>query len=93
MYCGTRWQVLGFILSACSQQVQHATDVSPHMLAGAVKILFEVGLIYWVLAKYAVASVLTYFSSEDFTNIAWDSAGGCLSRRISHMMSSSTVFV
>ena len=32
-------------------------------------------IIYLILIKYAVATFLTVFSSENFTNIAWDSAG------------------
>lgn len=42
---------------------------------GAVKILFGVSLIYWNLAKYAISCFFTYFASEDFSCIAWDSAG------------------
>lgn len=45
------------------------------MVLGSSKILFEVNIIYLILAKYTVAAVLTVFSSENFTNIAWDSAG------------------
>ena len=32
-------------------------------------------IIYLILIKYAVATFFTIFSSENFTNIAWDSAG------------------
>jgi hypothetical protein len=32
-------------------------------------------IIYLILIKYAVACFFTVFSSENFTNIAWDSAG------------------
>ena len=32
-------------------------------------------IIYLILIKYAVACFFTLFSSENFTNIAWDSAG------------------
>ena len=35
----------------------------------------QVRIIYLILIKYAIASLITVFSSEDFTNIAWDSAG------------------
>ncbi|EKX46633.1 hypothetical protein GUITHDRAFT_86619 [Guillardia theta CCMP2712] len=45
------------------------------MVAGSSKILFGVNIIYMILGKYAAASLLTIFASEDFTNIAWDSAG------------------
>jgi len=45
------------------------------LVAGSCKILFEVNVIFLILGKYAVACFLTVFSSENFTNIAWDSAG------------------
>jgi len=32
-------------------------------------------IIYLILIKYSVACLFTVFSSENFTNIAWDSAG------------------
>jgi hypothetical protein len=45
------------------------------MVAGSSKILFGVNVIFLILGKYTIACVLTVFSSENFTNIAWDSAG------------------
>ena len=45
------------------------------MAFGATKILFGVELIKFLIVKYAVAVTLTYYISEDFVNIAWDSAG------------------
>lgn len=45
------------------------------MSAGATKILFGVSVIYFILAKYGVAVLLTLEASDDFTCIAWDSAG------------------
>jgi hypothetical protein len=45
------------------------------MAVGATKILFGVPLIWFILVKYVVAVSLTMFISEDFVNIAWDSAG------------------
>jgi len=45
------------------------------MSAGATKILFGVSVIYFILAKYGVAVLLTLEASEEFTCIAWDSAG------------------
>jgi hypothetical protein len=45
------------------------------MSVGATKILFGVPLIWFILVKYVVAVSLTMFISEDFVNIAWDSAG------------------
>lgn len=49
--------------------------VGAGMAIGATKILFEIPVIYFILAKYGVAVLLTLNSNEDFTNIAWDSAG------------------
>jgi len=45
------------------------------MVAGSSKILFDINIIYLILGKYSLATFLTIFSSENFTNIAWDSAG------------------
>ena len=42
---------------------------------GIVKIIFNIPLGYLLLPAYGIAIVLTYFSSEEFVNIAWDSAG------------------
>jgi uncharacterized membrane protein YvlD (DUF360 family) len=49
--------------------------VATGMAFGATKILFGVELIKFLIVKYAVAVTLTYYISEDFVNIAWDSAG------------------
>jgi hypothetical protein len=45
------------------------------LVVGSVKILFSVNLTVIILAAYAAASLLTVCSSEEFTNIGWDSAG------------------
>ena len=45
------------------------------LVAGSSKILFDVNIIYLILGKYAFATFMTVFSTENFTNIAWDSAG------------------
>lgn len=42
---------------------------------GVAKIVFDIPIIYLILGGYSVAVVLTYFSTEEFVNIAWDSAG------------------
>jgi hypothetical protein len=42
---------------------------------GASKILFELPLLYFILAKYAVACLLTVVAKEAITAVAWDSAG------------------
>ncbi|KAF5832814.1 hypothetical protein DUNSADRAFT_11187 [Dunaliella salina] len=65
------------------------------MAVGSTKILFGVPIMYIILIKYFIVCVLTVFSKEDFTNIAWDSAGvttgpvslsfihaGCVQRRL-----------
>jgi hypothetical protein len=49
--------------------------VGSGMAIGAVKILFGVPVIAIILIKYGIACTLTVFSDEDFTAIAWDSAG------------------
>ena len=42
---------------------------------GIAKIIWDIPLIYLVLPPYLLLLVLTKMSSEDFANIAWDSAG------------------
>lgn len=42
---------------------------------GVAKIVFNIPIIYLILGGYSVAFVLTYLSTEEFVNIAWDSAG------------------
>jgi hypothetical protein len=42
---------------------------------GLTKIIFDLTLAWFLIPGYATAIVLTYFSSEEFVNIAWDSAG------------------
>ncbi|KXZ45044.1 hypothetical protein GPECTOR_59g652 [Gonium pectorale] len=49
--------------------------VGSGMAVGSTKILFGVPLVYIILVKYAIAVTITVFSTEDFTCIAWDSAG------------------
>ena len=45
------------------------------MASGAAKILFQVPIVWIILAKYAVAVALSLNASEEMVNIAWDSAG------------------
>lgn len=52
-----------------------STGVALGIAIGVLKIVFDVPLLYILLPGYAIALALTYFSSEEFTNIAWDSAG------------------
>jgi hypothetical protein len=42
---------------------------------GVAKIIFDIPIIYLILGGYSVAVLLTYLSTEEFVNIAWDSAG------------------
>ncbi len=42
---------------------------------GVVKIVFDIPIAYFLIPGYLIAAVLTYFSTEEFVNIAWDSAG------------------
>jgi hypothetical protein len=42
---------------------------------GVAKIIFAVPIAYLLIPGYLIAIVLTYFSNEEFVNIAWDSAG------------------
>jgi hypothetical protein len=42
---------------------------------GIVKIIFTIQLAYLLVPLYILAIILTYFSTEEFVNIAWDSAG------------------
>ena len=42
---------------------------------GVAKIVFEFSIAWLLIPGYALAVVMTYFSAEEFVNIAWDSAG------------------
>ena len=42
---------------------------------GILKIVLDLPLAWLILPGYATAIVLTVFSSEEFVNVAWDSAG------------------
>ena len=42
---------------------------------GVTKIVFDIQIAYLIISFYLLAIVLTYLSSEEFVNIAWDSAG------------------
>ncbi len=42
---------------------------------GVTKLIFDLPLVWLILPGYLIAIVLTHFSSEEFVNIAWDSAG------------------
>ena len=42
---------------------------------GVAKIIFNIPIAYLLMPGYLLAIILTYFSNEEFVNIAWDSAG------------------
>lgn len=43
--------------------------------AGVAKLVFDLPLVWMLVPSYLLAIVLTFFSSEQFVNVAWDSAG------------------
>jgi len=52
-----------------------STGVAFGIAIGLLKLIFELPLIWLILPGYLLAVVLTYFSTEEFVNVAWDSAG------------------
>lgn len=42
---------------------------------GIIKIIFNIPLAYLLIPLYILAIILTFLSTEEFVNIAWDSAG------------------
>jgi Protein of unknown function (DUF1538) len=42
---------------------------------GLAKLIFDLPLVWLIMPGYLLAFVLTFFSSEEFVNVAWDSAG------------------
>ena len=42
---------------------------------GIAKLIFSIDLATLLLPLYAVGLILTFFSSEEFVNVGWDSAG------------------
>ena len=52
-----------------------AFGVACGIALGIAKILFEIDLAMLLIPLYLVALVLTFFSTEEFVNVAWDSAG------------------
>ena len=42
---------------------------------GVAKLVFDLPLVWLVVPPYLFAVVLTFFSTEEFVNVAWDSAG------------------
>ena len=52
-----------------------STGVAFGIAIGLAKLIFNLPLIWLIIPGYALASLLTILSSEEFVNIAWDSAG------------------
>lgn len=52
-----------------------STGVGFGISLGVLKIIFEIPISYLLLPGYTLGIVLTVFSSEEFVNVAWDSAG------------------
>lgn len=42
---------------------------------GVLKIIFDIPIAYLLIPGYSLAVVFTYLSTEEFVNVAWDSAG------------------
>ncbi|MDH5719047.1 MAG: DUF1538 domain-containing protein [Spirochaetia bacterium] len=52
-----------------------AAGVGIGIAAGVAKLVFDLPLSWMLLPPYMILLVLTFISSEDFVNFAWDSAG------------------
>ena len=52
-----------------------STGVAFGIAMGLAKIIFDLPLAWLLLPTYLLAVVLTFLSSEEYVNIAWDSAG------------------
>lgn len=52
-----------------------AIGVGVGIAVGVAKIIYEIPLTYILVPGYVVAVFMTYLNSEEFVNIAWDSAG------------------
>ena len=49
--------------------------VATGIAVGVAKLVFDLPLVWLVVPPYLLAAVLTFFSTEEFVNVAWDSAG------------------
>ena len=45
------------------------------IMIGVLKIIYDIPVGHILLPAYLLAAVMTFFSSEEFVNVAWDSAG------------------
>ncbi len=52
-----------------------AIGVGIGILIGVIKIIWSLPLIWLLLPPYVILLILTAFSTEEYVNIAWDSAG------------------
>lgn len=52
-----------------------STGVALGISIGVLKIIFDFPLLYFLVPAYAITLLLTVASTEEFTNIGWDSAG------------------
>lgn len=52
-----------------------AGGVGAGITLGLVKIIFDLPLAWMLIPGYLLAACLTFLSSEEFVNVAWDSAG------------------
>ena len=52
-----------------------STGVAFGIATGLAKLIFDLPLIWLIVPGYLLATILTVFSSEEFVNVAWDSAG------------------
>lgn len=52
-----------------------SVGVGVGIMVGAIKILFDIPLIYLLIPPYILLLILTKFTEEQFVSIAWDSAG------------------
>jgi hypothetical protein len=52
-----------------------STGVAFGIAIGLAKLIFDLPLIWLIIPGYLLAAILTFFSSEEFVNVAWDSAG------------------
>jgi hypothetical protein len=52
-----------------------STGVAFGIAIGLAKLIFNLPLIWLIIPGYLFAAILTFLSSEEFVNVAWDSAG------------------
>lgn len=52
-----------------------AIGVGAGIMLGVTKIIWEIPMIWFLIAPYFILLVLSVFSTEEYVNIAWDSAG------------------